>query len=101
MEYGPMTKVLFLSTGAVQISLEGILTAIARSFLKTEIKINLPVAKKISSFNAGIFIAVFMRRNKSKNKANKKETTLKELIKKSKTIRNNIDTIMSAFKRIE
>ena len=47
------------------------------------------------------FIALFMRRNKSKTKANKKETTLKELIKKSKTIRKNIDTIMSAFKRIE
>ena len=42
-----------------------------------------------------------MRERKSKNKANEKETTLKDLIKKSKAIRKNIDTIMSAFKRIE
>ena len=44
---------------------------------------------------------VFMGERKSKNKANEKETTLKDLIKKSKAIRKNIDTIMSAFKRIE
>jgi hypothetical protein len=42
-----------------------------------------------------------MWERKTKNKVKQKETTLKELIKKSKAIRKNIDTIMSAFKKIE
>jgi chromosome segregation ATPase len=47
------------------------------------------------------FIPIFMWERKTKTKVKQKETTLKELIKKSKAIRKNIDTIMSAFKRIE
>jgi septation ring formation regulator EzrA len=48
-----------------------------------------------------IFIPVFMWVSKNKNKVKEKETTLKELIKKSRAVRKNIDTIMAAFKRIE
>ena len=47
-----------------------------------------------------IFTPVFMV-SKNKNKVREKETTLKELIKKSRAVRQNIDTIMAAFKRIE
>lgn len=46
-------------------------------------------------------IPIFMGERKNKSKVKEKETTLKDLIKKSKAIRKNIDTIMSAFKRIE
>jgi chromosome segregation ATPase len=41
-----------------------------------------------------------MTQKKSKNK-NKEGKSLQKLIKKSHVIRKNIDTIMSAFKRIE
>ncbi len=38
---------------------------------------------------------------KSKNKSKDKKTTLEELIVRSHVVRKNIDTIMSAFKKIE
>ena len=42
-----------------------------------------------------------MWKGRSKNKVKPKDTTLKELISKSKVLRKNIDNILSAFKRIE